>query len=123
MIQNTVNNSQKRSLLQQFQNRLAALIGLRQHTRSGLHNDIIDGIFHHQIRYIGIPNTRLRRLRVLFHIGIDIADMFDTVLVSTEGRTLLADHPQSAFDLVDSISGAFLRQGVCVLQALSLIHI
>src|SRR6478735_5314265 len=73
------------------QHALRGLVGLRQHRRAGLGQDLRAGEAHHLLRHVGVADARLRRRQVLDRDVHVVDGVLEPVLDGTELATLGRD--------------------------------
>jgi len=76
-------------LSEQGKNRVRQLVGLRQHARAGLLEDLILRELDHLRRHVDVADLALRRGQVLLIRREVVGGVLEPVLNRTEGRALL----------------------------------
>ena len=78
-------------LAQKLKNRLSSLVGLSQHSGTGLRQDLVRGVINSLMCHVGIADSGFRSLQI-FSPDIEAADrVFQAVLVGAKISSLFVD--------------------------------
>ena len=98
----------KFDLLQELENALRNLVGLRQHCLSRLNQDVVLGVSHHLVGNVGVADGGLSVLNVLGHDAQVVLGVLQTVLDSAQIAAGGGHGVDGVLDGLDSGGGAVL---------------